>query len=402
MRQYGVMMNSRWKVVAAALLATGCDKQIEQKAPTVPEVPVTAVVAQDVPIYLEAVGETAGSLDIQIRARVDGVIEELHFDEGSAVKKDQLLYSIDPGPFEAKLREAEGKLAEANARFLRAVSNLKRVEPLVEIDALSKSTLDDAISEHDATQGIVSANKAMVENANIELGYTKVHSPVNGLIGISEGYAGDYVGRYPNPVVLNTVSKLDPIKVRFSITEADYLRLVRRYQASAAKSGSPSQGEKPKQGPDKDGAIELFLADRSLFPHRGTVAFAGREIDAKTGTLTIEATFPNPDKSVRPGQFARVRFSLETKKGALLVPQRSVRELQGTYQVFVVNDQNQVETRRVKVGVRVEDLWLIEDGVKAGEKVAVAALHRLRSDMTVKPVPAEPSKGDKKPGEAGS
>jgi len=351
------------------------------------------VITKDVPVYLEAVGETAGDLDIQVRARVDGVLEKMYFEEGKYVKKGELLYSIDPAPFEAKLREAQGQLAEARAGFVRAESELKRVRPLVKIDALSQRTLDNAVAEFEASKGLVSAAEAIVKNAEINLGYCQIPAPIDGLIGVSQAYESDYVGRYPNPIVLNTVSKLDPIKVRFSISEQDWLSLIGRAQAAEAS------GERRGEGRGKNAKLELFLADGSRYPSLGTFVFAGREIDAKTGTILIEATFPNPALEVvneegkkqklhklRPGQFARVRATVEVKKNATLVPQRAVRELQGTYQVYVVAPENKIENRNVKVGVRVEDLWLIEEGVKPKERVVVSGLHRVRPGMTVEPV----------------
>jgi membrane fusion protein (multidrug efflux system) len=377
----------RYLLVATLLLAA-CETKKEQPPPPPPKIPVVEVTIQDVPVYLEAVGETAGDLDIQVRARVDGVLEKMYFDEGKYVRKGELLYSIDPAPFEAKLREAQGQLAEANAKFVRADSDLKRVRPLVEIDALSKRTLDNAIAEFDASKGLVAAAQATVENAKIDLGYCKIHAPIDGLIGVSQAYESDYVGRYPNPIVLATVSKLDPIKVKFSISEQEWLALVRKAQAAEAS------GEKKHSA-----SLELFLADGSLYPHKGTFLFAGREINAQTGTLALEATFPNPALEVvnargkkekihkiRPGQFARVRATVEVKKNATLVPQRAIRELQGTYQLYVVTPQNKIENRNVKVGVRVKDLWLIEEGVKAKERVVVSGLHRVRPGMTVQPV----------------
>ncbi len=364
-------------LAAAALLAVvGCKPEVAPALPAPPKIPVAAVVTRDVPVWLEAIGETAGAVDVAIRARVDGVLDSMAFAEGEPVKKGQLLYTIDPTPFEAKVREADGKLAEAKARFVRAESNLARVRPLVKIDALSKRTLDDAVAEFEASKGVVAAAQASVDNAKIELGYTKITSPIAGLIGISEAKPGEYVGQYPNPVVLNTVSRLDPIKVRFSITEQEYLDAVRRF-------GPNGPAKKKGEG---EGKLDLFLADGSKFPHKGHAELAGREIDPRTGTLTIEALFPNPDKTLRPGQFARIRAALEVKKDSPLVPQRAVVELQGTYQVFVVDGLNKVQVRKVKPGARVGSLWAIDEGIKAGERVVVEALHRVRPGMTVEPV----------------
>ena len=359
----------------------------EQPAPPPPRVPVAGVIGQDVPVYIEAIGETAGSLDISIRARVDGVIEEVHFEEGHEVAKGDLLYTIDPTPFEAKVREAEGKLAEANARFVRAQSQLKRVRPLVAIDALSKSTLDDATAEFEASKGLVQAAEASVENAKIQRGYAEIRSPIDGLIGISDAYSGDYVGQYPNPVVLTTVSQLNPIKVRFSISERDYIKFARQHA-----------GEDPSDIEKRDANLELFLVDGSLHRHLGKPSFAGREIDAQTGTLMIEAIFPNPEKILRPGQFARVRGTAKLLKGASVIPQRAVIEIQGTYQVAVIGDDDVVEMRRIVPGVRVEDNWQIDEGLSVGERVAVAGLHRIRSGMPVMPVTEEEEKSRKQGG----
>ncbi len=292
------------------------------------------------------------------------------------------------------MRAAEGSLAEARARLVRAESELGRVRPLVEIDALSKRTLDFSIAELEASKGEMAVAQALVDNAKVNLSYSKIYAPIDGLIGASEAYESDYVGRYPNPIVLATVSQMDPIKVRFSISEQDWLMLVRKAQAVEATG--------KKREPDEEVKMELFLADGSLYPHPGKFSFAGREINAKTGTLLIEATFPNPKlevlnrknekrqyHTIRPGQFARVRSTIETRRNATLVPQRAVRELQGTYQVFVVTEQDKVESRSVKIGVRVGELWLIEEGIKAGERVIVGGLHRVRSGMTVVPVAAK-------------
>ena len=388
-------MNTRQRcLLAATLLLAACDSTKQAPPPPPPKVPVVQVITQDVPVYLEAVGETAGSLDIRIRARVDGILEQVHFKEGKFVKKGQLLYTIDTDVLEGKVRGAQGNLAEVRARLVRAESELSRVRPLVEIDALSKRTLDFAIAELEASKGEVAVAQALVDNTKVNLSYSKIYAPIDGLIGASEAYESDYVGRYPNPIVLTTVSQLDPIKVRFSISEQDWLMLVRKRQAIEATG--------KKQEPDEEVKMELFLADGSLYPHPGKFSFAGREIDAKTGTLLIEATFPNPKlevlnrknekqeyHTIRPGQFARVRSTIEIRRNATLVPQRAVRELQGTYQVFVVTEQDKVESRSVKIGVRVGELWLIEKGIKAGERVIVGGLHRVRSGMTVVPVAAK-------------
>lgn len=379
------------------LLLIACDDPGPVAPPPPPEVVVQAVVAEDVPFYMEFVGETAGVLDIQIRARVDGVIEEVAFKEGSQVKKGQLLYKIDPAPFEAKLREANGQLAEATARFVRAKSDLNRVEPLVKIDALSKRTLDDAQAEHDAAKGLVDAAEALVESAKIDLSYTELRSPIDGLIGISQAYEGDYVGRYPNPVVLATVSDLDPIKVRYSISERDYLQFVHEVSERAKAEGKTlSEMEEDKARIP----LELYFSDGSKHPEIGYPDFADREIDATTGTLMIEATFPNKQEAVRPGQFARIRALIRMMEGAAIVPQSAVQEIQGTYQVMVVDAENKVSARRIVPGIRLEERWVIDEGLKVGERIIVEGLHRARSGMIVAPI-APDAKSPEQNGETG-
>ncbi|MHC5063774.1 MAG: efflux RND transporter periplasmic adaptor subunit [Planctomycetota bacterium] len=378
------------------VLLVACDELGPAAPPPPPEVVVTEVVAEDVPYYMEFVGQTAGVLDIQIRARVDGVIDEVAFEEGKPVTKEQLLYRIDPAPFQAKLREAQGQLAEANARFVRAKSDLGRIEPLVKIDALSKRTLDDAQAEHDAAKGLVDAAEALVENAKIDLSYTELRSPIDGLIGISEAYEGDYVGRYPNPVVLATVSDLDPVRVRFSVSERDYLKFVQE-KLSRAKAEGKSIDELVEDDPSP---LELYFSDGSKHPDIGKVDFADREIDSTTGTLMLEATFPNEQGVVRPGQFARVRALIRMMEGAAIVPQRAVQEIQGTYQVIVVDAENKASTRRIVPGIRLEDRWVIDEGLKVGERVVVEGLHRVRTGMVVSPIKPE-AKDSEQSGEAG-
>lgn len=371
------------------LVASGCDEAVPP-APPPPQVGVVDVTIEDVPIYMESVGETLGSLDIAIRARVEGTIDKVHFEEGLHIEKGALLYTIDPSPFTAKVLEAQGKLAEANARYVQADSDLKRIRPLVKIDALSKRTLDAAIAEFDATKGLVTVAEAMVTNAKIDLGYTEIKAPLSGLIGVSEAYQGDFVGRYPNPVVLTTISQLDPIKVRFSISERDYVNFIRKHGATPK-----SRGERDPER-EKETDLTLYLVDGYRHPHTGAINFAGREIDKATGTLMIEAEFPNPDKTVRPGQFARIRATTEIAKGAVLVPQRSVIELQELYQVYVVEKDNVARVRQVTPGVRVGELWLIEKGLEAGDRVVVSGLHLVKPGQPVRPVAPQTAGGEQK------
>jgi membrane fusion protein (multidrug efflux system) len=322
------------------------------------------------------VGQTLGSVDIPIRARVDGVLEEIHFQEGRSVRQGQLLYVIDPRPYTSRVVEAQGHLAESRTRLAKAQSDLERIRPLAEMDAVSQQDLDGAVAQYDAARGGVQAAEAQVEQARIQLGYTRIEAPVDGLIGITRAKVGEYVGMSPNPVVLNVVSRTDPIRVRFSINEREYLRFSRDFAATRRKADETGEPQAP---------LELILADGTVHAHGGRVVSLDAAIDPATGTLTLEADFPNPDRLVLPGQFARVRGVIETRRAALAVPQRAVMETQGLFQLAVVGDDGTVEIRRVEMGPRVEGAWIVESGLEPGERIALDGLQRLRNGMKVVP-----------------
>jgi membrane fusion protein (multidrug efflux system) len=328
------------------------------------------------------VGQTRGPISIPVRARVDGVLEEMHFLEGRPVSKGQLLYVIDASPYQSHVVEAQGRLAQARTNMAKARSDLDRIKPLAEIDAVSKQELDAAVAQYEAARGAVQAAEAQLEQAKIRLGYTRIHAPVAGLIGITKAKVGEYVGRDPNPVVLNYLSQTDPIRVRFSINEREYLRFSREFAAEMAKMDGQHEGK---------GGLQLILADGSIHKHDGKVVNFDAAVDPATGTLTMEADFPNPERLVLPGQFARVRAVVEERKDALAVPQKAVMETQGLFQLAVIADDNTVELRRVEMGPRVEHEWIVEAGLEAGERIALEGLQRLRSGMKVIPakVPAE-------------
>jgi membrane fusion protein (multidrug efflux system) len=362
----------------AACLA-GCG-EAEPPAPPVLDIPVVEVIQQDVPIYLEVVGTTMGSVDIPIRARVEGFLDSMDFEEGREVEKDSLLYTIDPRPFEAKVVEAKGYLAEARTMLAKAKSDLARIRPLAEMKAVSQQDLDSAVAEYEAAKGAVQAAEAQLDQANIELSYTRIHSPIDGRIGISKAKVGEFVGKEPNPVVLNYVSQSDPIRVRFSINEREYLKFARQFAEFRAES---ERALKQREG------LELILADDTIHKYRGHVVAYDAAVNPTTGTFTLEADFPNPDSLVLAGQFARVRGVVETRKDALLVPQRAVSELQGNYRVFVIKPDNMVELRNVEPGPRIDSQWLIDKGLNPGERVAVEGILRLKEGMTVNPVTPE-------------
>jgi membrane fusion protein (multidrug efflux system) len=372
-------IKSSWlyTVILTVTALAGCGKA-EPPAPPVLDIPVIEVIQQDVPVPIEVVGTTRGSVDIPIRARVEGFLESMDFEEGREVAKDALLYTIDPRPFEAKVVEAQGRLAEARTMLVKAKSDLARIRPLAEMKAVSQQDLDSAVAEYEAAQGSVQAAGAQLEQAQIELGYTRIHSPIDGRIGISEAKVDEFFGKEPNPVVLNYVSQSDPIRVRFSINERDYLKFARRFVEFREKSGEELEA---KQG------LELILADGTVHNHRGHVVAYDAAINPTTGTFTMEADFRNPNNIVLAGQFARVRGVIETRKDALLVPQKAVSELQGNFRVFVIDGENTVKVRDVVPGIRTANLWLIEKGLKPGERVAVEGLLRLQAGMKVNPQP---------------
>jgi membrane fusion protein (multidrug efflux system) len=363
-----------------ALAVAACGKG-EQAAPPPLEIPVVEVVQRDQPLHLEMVGQTLGSTDIPIRARVEGFLESMHFSEGRRVKKGDLLYTIDARPFEAKVVEAKGRLAEARTALAKAKSDLDRIRPLAEMKAVSQQDLDGAVAQYEAAIGSVQAAGAQVEQAEIQLGYTRISSPIDGRIGISEAKVGEFVGQAPNPIVLNFVSQTNPIRVRFAIDERRYLKFVRRLR----EIQRASEEELPS-GP----GLELILVDGTVHEHRGrTVAFAAA-VDPTTGTFTVEADFPNPNDLVLAGQFARVRAVVETRKNALLVPQRCIIELQGNFRVFVVAQDGTVELRQVQPGPKISYLQIIESGLEPGDRVALEGLLRLKDGMKVVAKLAEP------------
>lgn len=351
------------------LLAAGCRDKTVPAAPAPVPVIAAEVIVRDQPVYFEAMGQTFGSQDVEIRARVDGILESVHFREGTMVEKDALLYTIDPSTLEANLAQARGGLAQAEAAFDKAERDVKRLTPLWEKNAVSRQMLDDAVAARNSASGAVETARGAVDNTEIQLGYTKIYAPIAGLIGKTEVKAGNLVGRGQN-TLLTTMSVLDPIAVRFSISEQEFLALQQAY----------SEGKRAKASA---AVFELVLADGSVLPDKGTVVFADRSIDPATGTLLLEAAFPNPDLRVRPGQFGRIRVPTRTIAGAILVPQRAVQELQATYSVFVVTADGKAEFRPVQVGPRVGSLYVIESGLQPGEKIVVEGGQKLQNHMPV-------------------
>ena len=357
--------------VVACALAPAC-KKAPPPPPPPPAVKVAKVLERDVPVYVEAIGETRGSTEIEIRARVEGFIQSVNFEEGSLVRKGQLLYTIDPAPFEAAVAQAKGTLAESEAQLARAHQDVARYEPLVAKNAISRQEYETAVSVEAAAKAAVEAARAAAKSAEIDLGYTKVTAPEPGLVGKTEVYSGTLVGKGQS-TLLTHISQIETIHVRFTVPERDYLYYARKRQ------------EHVTSGTAKDLPFELTLADGTTHPHPGTLVFVDRTVDPTTGTILVEAAFPNPERIVRPGQYARVRAAVDVKKGAILVPQRAISELQGIHSVAVVGDANKVEMRTVQTSQRMGSLWVIDSGLKAGETIIVEGLQKVRPGVVVQP-----------------
>ncbi len=355
---------------SAFLLLPGCTKEQKSGDSSQPTVQVSDVIQRDVPVYSEWIGTTDGMVNAVIRAQVQGYLIKQNYHEGDFVSKGQILFEIDPRTFRAALDQAKGQLGEQMARWTTAKANLTRIIPLAQQNAVSKKDLDDATGQEKAAHAAVISAEAYVEKARLDLDFTKIVSPVDGIAGIAKTQIGNLVG----PGVteeLTTVSTVDPIKVYISVSEQEYL----------IATGKGQNGF-------KNNALEMILSDGSVYPYKGKFTIADRQVDVKTGTIRVAAIYKNPGNILRPGQFAKVRARIKIKN-ALLVPQRAVTELQGSYQVAVVGADNKVDIRPVKVAERIDSLWVIDEGLKPGEKVVVEGLQKVRQGTIANPVPYE-------------
>lgn len=335
------------------------------------EVLVAPPVQQDVAVHSEWVSELDGYVNAEIRPQVSGYIISQNYREGSVVRKGQVLFEIDPRPFKAALDGARGELAQAEAQLSKSTTDVERDTPLVAQKAVPREKLDNEIQAKRAAEAAVASGKAAVERAELDLGWTKVTSLVNGIAGICEVQMGNLVG----PTIrLTSVSQVDPIKVYFPISEQEYLR------AKHLSSGQPMDLF--------DSSPELILADGTVYPHRGKVLLTDRQVDTNTGTIRLIAAFPNPGNVLRPGQYGRVRIQTNFKKGALLVPQSAVKELQGGYQVALLGADNKAIIRSVKAGEKFGTMWVIDDGLKADDQVIVEGVEKVKDGTPVVPKPA--------------
>lgn len=351
-------------------LVSGCSKKEEIVLPPV-KVNVVKAIQKDVPIYEEFVAQVFGESDVDIRARVEGWVTSVNFEEGSFVKKGDLLYVIDDIQYKNRVDQVRSQLTATQTEMVRAEGELSRVKPLADMNALSKQDLDNAKAKYEASQAQVRAAEASLENAKIEFGYTRVYAPFDGLVGISNFRVGDYVTRSGTTSVLTTISSIGAVRVRFQISEREYLRLTQM---------TTEELERAKKN------IQLIMADGSLYPETGEVDFADREVDPKTGTLTIEARFPNSRGVLRPGLFVKSRVLIKTFPDAIMVPQRAVMQLQHISRVFVVTDSSTIKAVPVETGPKYEDGWIITKGIKAGDRIAIVGSASLTPDAKIEAV----------------
>ena len=378
-------------------LLSGCKKETKAEALAPPTVEIIDIIQKDIPVYSEWVASTDGFVNATIRAQVQGYLIMRNYKEGDFVKKGQILFEIDPRPFQAaldqakaarnqsraSLNQAKAEVARLEAVHFTAKANLDRVRPLAEMNAVSKKDLDDATGAElsaraavqaaraavGAAEAAVGAAEAATEKAQLDFSFTKIVSPIDGVAGIAKAQIGNLVG--PGSIEeLTTVSTLDPIKVYVPLSEQEYLRDGRNGRSRSAQA-----------------KLDLILADGSVHSYKGSFVFADRQVDIGTGTIKVAALFPNPGNILRPGQFARIRAQIDIQKGALLVPQRAVTELQGGFQVAVVGRDNKVDIRPVKLAERVDNLWVIDQGLKPGERVVTEGIQKVKQGMIISPKP---------------
>src|SRR5712664_782339 len=365
-------------VLALGIFASGCNKGQAAAAVPIPEVQVATVETRDVPIYGEWVATLDGYVNAEIRPQVSGYIIKQDYTEGSLVRKGQVLFEIDPRPFQATLDRAKGDLAQAQAQLGKSTLDVERDTPLADARAIAKSQLDNEVQAKLGAEAAVESSKAAVEQAELNLEWTKVISLVDGIAGIAQVQIGNLVG--PNSV-LTSVSQVDPIKAFFPISEHEYV-LVQKSNAISSGHTISFFGN----------SLELILTDGSTYPQKGKILLADRQVDPSTGTIRIVAAFPNPGNILRPGQYGRVRVETDMKSGALLVPQSAVGQLQRSYQAAVFGSDHKVSMRAVKPGATVGTMWVIDEGLKPGEQVVVEGLQQIREGTLITPKPVRLSR----------
>jgi membrane fusion protein (multidrug efflux system) len=371
-------MNRRLLALVLPLVTAACSRAKAPAPAAPPNVVVTPAIQRDEPILREWIGTTEGDVNADIRPRVEGYLLRRVYKEGGFVPQGELLFEIDPRQFEAQLQQAQANLEQAKAALAKADLDVSRAEPLAVQRAVSQQELDNARSAQRGARATVGALEAAVAQARLNLSWTRVTSPIPGIAGIAQQQVGDLVN---GQTVLTTVSKVDPLRVLYQLGEQEYLELVR----------DPAM---------RDTELELVLSDGTVFPHKGHVLLTGRNIDVRTGTIAAIGLFPNPGNVLRPGQYAKVRAVVKVRKGAILVPQRAVNEMQGAYQVAVIGPDDKAQIRTVKAAERIGSLWVIGEGLRPGERVVVEGFSRVKTGTLVSPVDAAAAAGSTTPATA--
>jgi membrane fusion protein, multidrug efflux system len=365
-----------WVAFSALTVFTSCEKASAPKSAGPPEVLVTEVIQKDVPVILEFVGTLNGVENAQVRAREAGYLQTIAYQQGGYVKKGDLLFEIDPRPFIAALDQAKGQLQEAQATLLGVELDAKRAKELFDQKVISEQQYTNETQAYQTKLAAVAAAQAALDDAQLNLSYTKITSPLDGIAGQQQAQIGDLVGTGENQV-LTTVSQIDPMWFLLPISEQTYWQFADALKAAMLRP----EAERPAK-------VELILADGSVYPHKGKFAFVGRYVDEKTGTIQIAISFPNPELTLRPGQYGRARAEIQTIPDALLIPQQAVSQLQGYQQVAVVNPDGKAEIRAVKLGqLYGREMIVITQGLKLGEKVIVEGFQKVRQGMEVSAKP---------------
>ena len=356
------------------LYFTACNNDVSQKPAVSPEVNVVIAGRENIPFYSEYVGQTYGLSDVKIEPRTAGWITGIYFIEGSLVQKGSLLYTIDDAPIINQVDAAKAELAKSQTVLVNNKSNLDRVKPLTEMNALSQRDLDAATASYEASLNEVKIAQARLDNSKIQLSYTRIEAPITGIIGISKVQVGDYVGNVSLQNTMNEISSLGDVRVRFAVSENDYLKFARDYKKDpSAKdfAGVP---------------VELILGDGSVFGETGKLQLTNRQIDPSTGSILVQALFKNGSGILRPGQYVKVRFRTNEFKNAVVIPQQAVNQLQNIYQVYLLTDSNKIKSANIIVGSRVGSNWIVNQGVKEGDKLVILGTTNIDPAMVVKPV----------------
>ena len=364
-------------LLAVVAVTAACPKKEAPKA-LPPEVLFATVVQEDVPVGVEAVGQTRGSEEVQVRPQIEGTLTAIDFKEGQPIKKGQMLYEIDDRTFRAQVEQLQGQVEQAKARLMKANNDVARYTPLVAQKAVSQQELDDAKAAQASGKGAVAAAEGQLRNAQVNLSYCRISAPTDGIAGISNKSVGNLVSPAdPNP--LTTISNIDPIWVKISIPEAMYLQMAARQREQRAKGDTTTR------------TIRMVLADGSIFPHIGKLRALDARVDPTTGTVPIDITFPNPERILRAGQFARVMSVSEVLKGALVIPQRAVQDLQGTSRVAVIGAGDSIHMKNITLGQKAGTLVVVASGLATGDRVVVEGLQRVREGTVVRATPAPPA-----------